>query len=165
VEVKHRSPGKGRTSGNFTMSTDISETANYRNNDVLAEHVAAINKLGKRVLADIIEIGERLVDVRDNLLDHGEWLPWLEREFGWKERSAQTFIQVYEASKSANFADLDLPVSAVYLLAAPSTPEPAQRSSSAPRRARSSRSRKSGRRSPGRDRRRRPGRDLPIVVH
>src|SRR5262249_47237592 len=56
----------------------------------------------------------------------GNWLPWLEREFGWEERSARNFMQVFEASKSANFADLDLPVSALYLLAAPSTPEAAK---------------------------------------
>jgi len=52
--------------------------------------------------------------------------PWLDREFGWKERTAQNFIQVFEASKSVNFTDLDLPVSSLYLLAAPSTPETAR---------------------------------------
>ena len=52
----------------------------------------------------------------------------MEREFGWKERTAQNFMSVYEMaqSKSANFADLSLPVSSLYMLAAPSTPEEAR---------------------------------------
>ena len=32
-------------------------------------------------------------------------------------------MSVYEISKSAKFADLDIPVSGLYLLAAPSTPD------------------------------------------
>jgi hypothetical protein len=52
-------------------------------------------------------------------------LPWLEKEFGWAEQTARNFVQVYERSKSTNFGYLDLPVSSLYLLAAPSTPETA----------------------------------------
>jgi hypothetical protein len=88
----------------------------------LAEHVAVIRALGKRVVRDIIEIGGRLTECK-NIVGHGGWLPWLEREFGWSERAARNFMQAHELSlKSANFADLDVPVSALYLLAAPSTP-------------------------------------------
>jgi Protein of unknown function (DUF3102) len=95
----------------------------------LAEHVAAIKTLGRRVVADAIEIGRRLVDCRDNHLKHGEYLPWLRREFGWSRQSADNFIHVYEAEaqgKLPNFGNLDLPVSALYLLAAPSTPTEAR---------------------------------------
>jgi hypothetical protein len=87
----------------------------------LQEHAQAIRTLGKRVVADVIEIGRRLVDAK-KLCGHGNWLPWLNREFGWGETQARNFIRVYEMSKSANFVDLDLPISALYLLAAPSTP-------------------------------------------
>jgi hypothetical protein len=55
---------------------------------------------------------------------HGNWLPWLKREFDWSERTARHFAGVYEMSKMENFADLEsLEISALYLLAAPSTPE------------------------------------------
>jgi hypothetical protein len=51
---------------------------------------------------------------------HGNWLPWLEREFGWTDRTARNFMAVHEAAaKSEKFSDLNVPVSGLYLLAAP----------------------------------------------
>ena len=47
----------------------------------LAEHVTAIRQLGKRVVADVAEIGRRLFECK-RICGHGNWLPWLEREFG-----------------------------------------------------------------------------------
>jgi hypothetical protein len=93
-------------------------------NDIaLAEHAEVIRALGKRVVGDIIEIGRRLTDAK-KIAGHGGWLPWLEREFGWDDRTAQRFMQVH--TKSDKLSDLNLPVSGLYLLAAPSTPEEAQ---------------------------------------
>jgi hypothetical protein len=96
-------------------------------NDIaLAEHAAVIRALGKRVVGDIVEIGRRLTVAKD-IAGHGNWLPWLDREFGWAEQTARNFMQVHTLSgKSPNFGDLNLPVSGLYLLAAPSTPEEAQ---------------------------------------
>jgi hypothetical protein len=91
----------------------------------LAEHAAEIRRLGKRVVADVIEIGDRLTQCK-KLAGHGKWLPWLEREFGWTEMTATRFINVYDMSKSNNLLDLELPISGLYLLAAPSTPESAR---------------------------------------
>jgi hypothetical protein len=52
------------------------------------------------------------------------WLPWLDREFGWDERTALNFMRVHQlVGKNEKFSDLSLPVSGLYLLAAPSTPE------------------------------------------
>ena len=48
----------------------------------LAEHAAEICRLGKRVVADIIEIGRRLTKCK-RICGHGNFLPWLDREFGW----------------------------------------------------------------------------------
>jgi len=93
----------------------------------LAENAASIRQLSKRVIGDVIEIGRRLSECK-GLLGHGKWLPWLEREFRWSERTARNFISAYEfaRSKSANLADLGIEVSSLYLLAAPSTPEMAR---------------------------------------
>ena len=90
----------------------------------LAEHAESIRKLSRRVIADVIEIGRRLSECK-RLLGHGNWLPWLRQEFSWSERTARNFIAVYELSQSesANFADLAIDVSSLYLIAAPSTPE------------------------------------------
>jgi Protein of unknown function (DUF3102) len=102
------------------------ELAAEQAHPALAEHAAEIRRLGKRVVADIIEIGRRLADCRDNHLAHKQWLPWIEKEFGWSDQTARNFINVYEQSKSKNFLNLDLPISSLYLLAAPSTPEAAR---------------------------------------
>jgi len=89
-------------------------------NPIIAEHAEAIRSLGKRVVADVIEIGRRLTECK-KLLGHGNWLPWLNREFGWSEDTALNFMRVDGFAKSRKFRDLNLPVSSLYLLAAPST--------------------------------------------
>jgi hypothetical protein len=87
----------------------------------LEDHAQAIRTLGKRVIADIIEIGRHLAEAR-KLCGHGQWLPWLEREFAWADDTAGRFRSIYEMAKSRNLRNLDLPVSALYLLAKSSTP-------------------------------------------
>ena len=92
---------------------------------ILAEHAAEIRRLGKRTLADVIEIGARLTECK-RICGHNNWLPWLDREFGWAETTAQRFMRVHKLAQSKSGKLPDLPVSAIYLLAAPSTPEPAK---------------------------------------
>src|SRR5262245_53657874 len=93
---------------------------------VLTEHADAIRALGKQTVANIIEIGRRLTEVKQ-LVGHGNWLPWLEREFGWTDKTAENFINIYKlGGKFENFSNLDLPLSGLYLLAAPSTPDEAR---------------------------------------
>jgi hypothetical protein len=82
--------------------------------------------LAKNVARDIVEIGRHLSEARDEC-KHGEWLPWLEKEFAWSRRTADNFMNVYEMTKVATVATLpDLPIGALYALAAPSTPEAAR---------------------------------------
>jgi hypothetical protein len=94
-------------------------------NPILAKHAAEIRRLGKRVVEDVIEIGGRLTECK-RICGHGNWLPWLNREFGWSEDTALNFMRAHELAKSRNFRDLSLPVSSLYLLAAPSTPKKAR---------------------------------------
>jgi hypothetical protein len=89
---------------------------------MLAEHATVIRAIGKRIVADIIEIGQRLTECKA-MLRHGNWLGWLDREFGWSEMTALRFMQVHELGKSNNLLDSHLPMSGLYLLARPSTPE------------------------------------------
>jgi Protein of unknown function (DUF3102) len=92
---------------------------------ILAEHAAAIRALRSRIVSDVAEIGRRLSEVKARV-GHGQWLPWLDREFGWTDHTALNFMRVHEylAANPKTVSDLVLtfPVSAVYLLAAPSTP-------------------------------------------
>jgi hypothetical protein len=82
---------------------------------------AEIRRLGKRVVGDIVEIGRRLTEVK-KLVGHGSWLPWLQREFAWTDRHARNFMHVHEAFKSETASGLNIPITGIFLLAAPSTP-------------------------------------------
>lgn len=68
-------------------------------------------------------IGQLLIDMKAKL-GHGNFLPWLEAEFGMSEVTARKMMRVAEAFKSK--PSFDLPVSALYELAAPSTPPEVQ---------------------------------------
>jgi hypothetical protein len=93
----------------------------------LARHATEIRRLGKQVVSDVIEIGRLLVESKE-LVGHGDWLPWLSREFQWSDTTAERFMRVHSLSlKNGNLPNLDIPLSGLYLLAAPSTPEEAKR--------------------------------------
>lgn len=91
---------------------------------VLAEHAAMIRRLGKRVVKDVIEIGRRLQEAKD-LVGHGGWTAWLEREFDWSQDTASNFIKLYTLSQDPKFQTVrnldDLPLNALYLMARKST--------------------------------------------
>ncbi|OWY69434.1 hypothetical protein B7486_20470 [cyanobacterium TDX16] len=89
------------------------------------KHTCEIKRMMRRTTQDIIEIGEKLIEVK-HYLGFGHFSNWLIAEFGWKERTARNFMRVAEVFKSAKFADLFIASSALYLLAAPSTSESAR---------------------------------------
>jgi Protein of unknown function (DUF3102) len=101
------------------MNTTItSETA------ALGQHAKRIRELGKMTVANIIEIGKRLSECRTILKEDGKWRAWLETEFCFSYKTADNFINVSGCEDV--FTWPDLPVSALYLLAAPSTPAEAR---------------------------------------
>jgi hypothetical protein len=82
--------------------------------------------LGRQTVAGVIEIARRLIDAKE-IAGHGGSLPWLDREFRWSEDSAERFIRVSKlAGQIPQVAEFDLPISGLYLLAAPSTPDAAR---------------------------------------
>jgi hypothetical protein len=89
----------------------------------LAEHATEIRRLGNRVTEDIVAIGEHLIAAK-KLAGHGHWHSWLEREFGWKDRTAQRYMTVARAltSNPSGLTDLDTSLEALYRLASPKTP-------------------------------------------
>jgi Protein of unknown function (DUF3102) len=77
-----------------------------------------------QTVATIWQIGKNLVAVRKQL-GMRQFTQWLKSEFDWSRRTAYNFMNVYAAmpeSIRANFARMDISLSALYLLAAPSTP-------------------------------------------
>jgi Protein of unknown function (DUF3102) len=100
----------------------LTHTPAEQESQALVEHVEAIRAVGKRVLSDVVEIGRRLTECR-RIVGHGKWLAWLEHEFRWSQQTAARFMQVFEfAGKVSKLENLELPVSSLYLLTAPSTP-------------------------------------------
>jgi Protein of unknown function (DUF3102) len=82
-----------------------------------------IQKRVRRAKQDIIDIGRLLVEVR-SVLEHGQFETWLLQEIAWSPRTAYNFIYVHERfGEVANFAKMDMDISAAYLLAAPKTPQ------------------------------------------
>ncbi len=91
---------------------------------VVQQRTTEIKALMKRAASDIIEIGQKLIEVKERL-GHGNFGPWLKAEFDWHQNTAGNFMRV--AEKFTNFVNLDgIAPSALYLLAAPSTPESAR---------------------------------------
>lgn len=93
---------------------------------VIQQRAGEIKTLAKRVASDIVEIGGKLAEVKDRLGGNGRFNAWLTAELGWSERTAYNFIAVHERFGSANFAIENVAPSALYLLVAPATPEPAR---------------------------------------
>lgn len=88
-------------------------------------HTGEIKSLMRRSVQDIIEIGKRLIEVKERL-DHGKFQDWISVEFEWTYPTAVNFMRVAERMKNINFIFLDrFQPSALYLLAAPSAPEDA----------------------------------------
>lgn len=76
----------------------------------------------RRETTNIIEIGDILIESRKLFAnEHGEWLPWLEKNFERSERSAQRYIAAveYVAGKSDTVSDFsNLSPSVLHWLAA-----------------------------------------------
>jgi hypothetical protein len=111
---------------------DISKPGSYdyaaldKPTAALAQQAAGtIKEKIKRAAQDIYDIGAALLEVKA-ALPHGAFSAWLAAEFAWNERQARRFMNVAETFKTDNLSDLQIAPSALYALAAPSTPEAAR---------------------------------------
>ncbi len=93
--------------------------------EFLQQQTVEIRCLIKRTVEDIFEIGQKLIEVKKRL-GHGRFGNWLASEFDWTERTGQKFMNVAKRFKSEYCSELEIAPSALYLLAATSTPEPAR---------------------------------------
>jgi len=89
---------------------------------IVQQRTSEIKALMKRAASDIIDIGQKLIEVKARL-GHGEFTPWLNTEFDWSWDTAKRFMRVAEVFQNQQIADYQIAPSALYLLAAPSTPE------------------------------------------
>lgn len=80
-----------------------------------------LHVLERKTGEQIIEIGKILIQVKVDI-PHGQFLPWLDAEFGWSQQSASNFIRVAEHfGKLPNFSNFA--PSALYALASNSVPD------------------------------------------
>jgi hypothetical protein len=93
---------------------------------VLDEHVHAIRecaeRIRKRSLDELVEIGRHLAEVK-KILGHGNFLPWLKREFGWSEDAAERYIALHALRRQIpHEQNLDLTITALAALGRSTTP-------------------------------------------
>ena len=92
---------------------------------VVQQRTSEIKSLIRRTASDILELGQKLLEVKAQL-GHGYFRDWLKSEFDWGVWTATKYMQVAKRFKCVNFSHLDIAPSALYELAAPSTPETAR---------------------------------------
>lgn len=96
-----------------------------RTPELIGSEIRMYYEAGRRItMLCGIEIGRRLVEAKD-LMQHGEFLPWLARETPFSERNAQIYMKIYreygtqmglfEAGTNAKYI-ADLPISKALLL-------------------------------------------------
>jgi flagellar biosynthesis GTPase FlhF len=113
---------------------DITTKDELNKEEELARHAEAIRVLGKRIMHDIIEIGQRL-EKAQILAGHGNWDDWLRKQLHWKSSTAAKYMKVSEmlcscfvsnlrhAGDSKQTPNMDLSIDGLYLLTFKSTPD------------------------------------------
>ena len=110
---------KKYSNNDFDYSTLDAETLHF-----VKEKTGEIHTLMRRTAQDIINIGQKLIEIKKRL-GHGQYRKWIKAEFNWGKSTANSFENV--ARRFANVQNLDIfAPSALYELAAPSTPESAR---------------------------------------
>ena len=102
------------------MTTKKTETVSVPK---LVKITGELHAIFKRGTADVIQIG-RLLRLAKKEIGHGEFLPWLEKEFSLSEKSAQRYMAAHKFMinvaapllKSDKLSDLRLRPSALYEL-------------------------------------------------
>lgn len=85
------------------------------------ESTRRIHELERRTSESIVEIGRELQRVKEKL-PHGEFLPWLDAEFGWGRITAHNFMKVAETFSNVQSLNIYQP-SALYALASNNVPD------------------------------------------
>ncbi|MGB8702654.1 MAG: DUF3102 domain-containing protein [Thermosynechococcaceae cyanobacterium] len=100
-------------------------TLDLATSEFLRSSAAEVKALMRQTVENIIRTGNILIDVK-NRLPHGQWMIWVESEFGWTHRTAHRMLNVAENFSIENLSNLDIATSALYILSSPSTPEEAR---------------------------------------
>jgi hypothetical protein len=99
--------------------------------EFLVEKAAAIRTLATSLARDVAEIGRHLNEVKERFGrgDNPQFLDWASDTFGWSKTTIYRYLEIYEFVQAGNFPNvgkIDLDLSSLYLLAAPSTTDEAR---------------------------------------
>ena len=97
----------------------------------LAEKAAAIRSLATSLARDVAEIGRHLSEVKEHFGrgDNPKFLAWASDTLTWSKTTVYRYLEIYEFVRAGNFPNvgkIDLDLSSLYLLAAPSTTDEAR---------------------------------------
>ena len=106
---------------NFNQGFNYAEFDNEVQSFV-KQRTCVIKALMYRTAQDIIEIGLKLIEVK-NVLGHGKFNEWLRTEIDCGEWTARKFMEVSRKFKSVDFSNLEIAPSALYLLASKKAPD------------------------------------------
>jgi hypothetical protein len=95
---------------------DVELAANLR------KQAARIRKRIGKATQDLIDIGRDLTAAKKQLVDHGEFIEWVETEVGISRRTAQAYMAVARLADDKGAAIALLPPTTVHRLAAKSAP-------------------------------------------
>jgi hypothetical protein len=88
----------------------------------LRKQAARIKKRIGKATQDLIDIGRDLLAAKKQLVDHGEFIGWVETEVGISRRTAQAYMAVARLAEAKGAAIALLPPTTVHRLAAKSAP-------------------------------------------
>lgn len=112
------------TSGNTTVRKGFDyDSLSAAEALFVQQQTGEIQALMKRTAESIVAIGQGLIAVKE-CLKHGCFSAWLKAEFDWSTDTAQRFMRVAQVFAGKPQIAVFAP-SALYILAAPSTPEAA----------------------------------------
>lgn len=106
------------------LSYDYDQIAEEHRHQVRAAAVE-IKRSAQTAQENLLEIGKRLLEVKE-VLPHGQFEKWIAAEFDLSDRMAQRMMNVAQVYGSNPTPVSLFSPSALYLLAAPSTPEEAR---------------------------------------
>jgi hypothetical protein len=113
IEDLKESPGEERS---------MADLVPEKTGEPITRYTAQFKECMRRGAQAYVQAGTILLDVKAHL-PHGEWERWVREELGISASLAVKLMQVARRFKSVTFTDLPVDPSALYLLAAPTTPE------------------------------------------
>ena len=111
--------------GELILLYDYTQVAEEHRAAVIA-HAKTIKRHERRTVESMVTIGHELIAVQAKL-PHGQFLPWIEQEFGWQKTVAYNLIQLGNKFPTVGTLPPGIGLSALYQLTGPNLPDIATR--------------------------------------